>query len=133
MVAIDSSVLIELLTGEGDADTAELALREALSRGPVVVCDVVIAEVCSSLQDGDRAMQAFEEMGIAFSTVEEKSAVRAGEMQRRYRTRGGGRARTVPDFIVGAHALLQCNGLITRDEGFFRDYFKGLKVIVPKT
>ena len=131
MVAIDSSVLIELLTGEGDADTAELALREALSRGPVVVCDVVIAEVCSSLQDGDRAMQAFEEMGIAFSTVEEKSAVRAGEMQRRYRTRGGGRARTVPDFIVGAHALLQCNGLITRDAGFFRDYFKGLKVTVP--
>ena len=131
MVAIDSSVLIELLTGEGDADTAELALREALSRGPVVVCDVVIAEVCSSLQDGDRAMQAFEEMGIAFSTVEEKSAVRAGEMQRRYRTRGGGRARTVPDFIVGARALLQCNGLITRDAGFFRDYFKGLKVIVP--
>ena len=131
MVAIDSSVLIELLTGEGDADTAELALREALWRGPVVVCDVVIAEVCSSLQDGDRAMQAFEEMGIAFSTVEEKSAVRAGEMQRRYRTRGGGRARTVPDFIVGAHALLQCNGLITRDAGFFRDYFKGLKVIVP--
>lgn len=131
MVAIDSSVLLELLTGEGDADTAELALREALSRGPVVVCDVVIAEVCSSLQDGDRAMQAFEEMGIAYSTVEEKSAVRAGEMQRRYRTRGGGRARTVPDFIVGAHALLQCNGLITRDAGFFRDYFKGLKVIVP--
>ena len=37
MVAIDSSVLIELLTGEGDADTAELALREALTRGPVVV------------------------------------------------------------------------------------------------
>ena len=41
--------------------------------------------------------------------------------------------RTMPDFLVGAHALLQCNGLITRDEGFFRDYFKGLKVIVPKT
>ena len=131
MVAIDSSVLLELLTGEGDADTAELALREALSRGPVVVCDVVIAEVCSSLQDGDRAMQAFEEMGIAYSTVEEKSAVRAGEMQRRYRSRGGGRERVGADFIVGAHALLQCNGLITRDAGFFRDYFKGLKVIVP--
>jgi predicted nucleic acid-binding protein len=131
MVAIDSSVLLELLTGEGDADTAELALREALSRGPVVVCDVVIAEVCSSLQDGDRAMQAFEEMGIAYSTVQEKSAVRAGEMQRRYRSRGGGRQRVGADFIVGAHALLQCNGLITRDAGFFRDYFKGLKVIVP--
>jgi len=37
----------------------------------------------------------------------------------------------VPDFLIGAHALLQCSGLITRDAGFFRDYFKGLKVIVP--
>jgi hypothetical protein len=27
---------------------------------------------------------------------------------------------------------LQCNGLITRDAGFFRDYFKSLKIIVPK-
>jgi hypothetical protein len=28
--------------------------------------------------------------------------------------------------------LLQCSALITRDAGFFRDYFKGLRVIVPK-
>ena len=53
-------------------------------------------------------------------------------MQRRYRQRGGNRGRTVPDFLIGAHALLQCSALITRDAGFFRDYFKGLKVIVPK-
>jgi predicted nucleic acid-binding protein len=38
----------------------------------------------------------------------------------------------VADFLVGAHALLQCHGLITRDAGFFRDYFKGLKLIVPQ-
>lgn len=133
MIAIDSCVLVELLTDGPDADSAEAALRDALSRGPVVVCDVVASEVCSSLRDGDRAMQVLEEMGIAYSAVEQKSAVRAGEMQRRYRVRGGTRLRTVPDFIVGAHALLQCNGLITRDPAFFRDYFKGLKVIVPKT
>ena len=52
------------------------------------------------------------------------SAWRAGRSPRR--------PRTVPDFLIGAHALLQCSALITRDAGFFRDYFKGLKVIVPK-
>jgi predicted nucleic acid-binding protein len=132
MIAIDSSVLIELLSDSPEADTAEAALREALSRGPVVICDVVVSEVCSSLREGDRAMQVLEDMGIGYSAVEQKSSVRAGEMQRRYRSRGGGRLRTVPDFIVGAHALLQCNALITRDAGFFGDYFKGLKVIVPQ-
>jgi predicted nucleic acid-binding protein len=132
MIAVDSSVLIEILIGAPQADAAAGALREALAHGPVLVCDVVDAEVCSSLRDGDQAMQVLEDMGIRYGQVEAKSAIRAGEMQRRYRQRGGVRSRTVPDFIVGAHALLQCSALITRDAGFFRDYFKGLKVIVPK-
>ena len=131
MIAVDSSVIVELLADAAHADAAEAALRDALARGPVVVCDVVVAEICGSLRDGDQAMQALEEMGISYSAVEQKSALRAGEMQRRYRTRGGGSERSIQDFIVGAHALLQCNGLITRDASFFRDYFKGLKVIVP--
>src|SRR5205814_10418142 len=128
---VDSSVIVELLADSEHADAAEAALRDALARGPVVVCDVVVAEICSSLRDGDQAMQALEEMGISYCAVEQKSALRAGEMQRRYRTKSGAPPRSIQDFIVGAHALLQCNALITRDAAFYRDYFKGLKVIVP--
>ena len=133
MIAIDSSVLIDLLAGDDAAAAgAEASLRECLSAGPVAVCDVVLAEVTTALRDGTEVLGVLEEMGIRFHATEGKAAVRAGEMQRRYRQRGGQRQRTVPDFLVGAHALLQCNALITRDAGFFRDYFKGLKVIVPK-
>jgi predicted nucleic acid-binding protein len=132
MIAVDSSVLIELLSNAAHADAAESALRDALARGPVVVCDVVVAEICSSLQGGEQAMRALEDMGIAYSAVEQKSALRAGEMQRRYRGGSGGRPRQVPDFIVGAHALLQCNALISRDAGFFHEYFKGLNVVTPQ-
>jgi predicted nucleic acid-binding protein len=53
-------------------------------------------------------------------------------MQRRFRDRGGRSERVVADFLIGSHALLQCEGLITRDAAFFRDYFKGLKIVVPK-
>ena len=134
MIAIDSSVIVDLLSNDSAAaEGAEVSLRQSLSIGPVVVCDVVLAEITTALRDGAEALGVLEEMGIAYLAVESKSAVRAGEMQRRYRQRGGLRQRTVPDFIVGAHALLQCSALITRDAGFFRDYFKGLKVIVPKT
>ncbi len=142
MIAIDSSVLIDLL-GDGErADAAENSLRQALTRGPVVVCDVVVSEVVSGLakfgSGGGALLGALEEAGIAYDAVESRAAVRAGEMQRRYkeRRRSAGLPavgeRMVPDFLIGAHALLQCNALITRDAGFFRNYFKGLKVIVPK-
>jgi len=133
VIAIDSSVIIDLLANDArTAEGAEASLRQSLTNGPVVVCDVVLAEITTALRDGAEALGVLEEMGIAFLAVEARSAVRAGEMQRRYRQRGGLRQRTVPDFIVGAHALLQCSALITRDAGFFRDYFKGLKLIVPK-
>ncbi len=131
MIAIDSSVLVDLLADGPQADAAEACLRQCLGSGPVVLCDVALAEVCSALRDGSEALGVLEEMSIRYSALEAKSALRAGEMQRRYRQRGGARARAVPDFLIGAHALLQCDGLITRDDAFYREYFKGLKLIVP--
>ena len=139
MIAVDTSVLIDLLGEAAAADEAEACLREALAHGPVVVCEVVVSEITAGLGHGAEIMDVIEEMGMSYLAVERKSAIRAGEMQRRYkeRLRAQNRStdklqRTVPDFLVGAHALLQCSALITRDAGFFRDYFKGLKVIVPK-
>ena len=138
MIAVDTSVLVDFI-GEGPAAAAaEEALRVALAAGPVVACEVVVSEVVAGLGHSNVVMETLEEVGVGFLPMEMRSALRAGEMQRRYRARllqGGGLQavqRSVPDFLIGAHALLQCQGLITRDAGFFRDYFKGLKVIVPK-
>ncbi len=138
MIAIDTSVLIDLLGEDALAEAAEVSLRQALTLGPVVACDVVVSEIVAGLGRGSEVMEAVEEMGVRFAPTELAAAVRAGEMQRRYKQRlrdeglSPASPRTIPDFLVGAHALLQCKGLITRDAGFFRDYFKGLKVIVPK-
>lgn len=132
MIAIDSSVLIDLLGNGPRTEPAAQAVREALHLGPLALCDVVLAEVCTALKQGSDVLQVLEDAGLTYQPIEPKAALRAGEMQRRYRQRGGRRERTIPDFLVGAHALLQTNALITFDAGFFRDYFKGLKVIVPR-
>ena len=132
MIAIDAAVLVDLLTGGPGADAAEVSLRQCLVKGPVVVCDVTLAGVCGALRDGAEALAVLEDMSIRYVPVEAKSAIRAGEMQRRHRQRAGEAARGLGDFLVGAHALLQCDGLITRDAAFHRDWFKGLKLIVPR-
>jgi len=142
VIAVDSSVLIDLLGDAPGADAAEAALRLALSSGPVVLCDVVLSEVTAGLGHGSEVMDALEEMGLRFLAIDQRAAIRAGEMQRKFKQRladkgsaakagAASSSRAMPDFLVGAHAMLQCDGLITRDQGFFRDYFKGLKVIVP--
>lgn len=132
MIAADSSILADILIGHTHADSSQEALGRALAAGPVVVCEIVIAELSSGFSTSEGVLDVIADLGILFSPIVEKSAVRAGEMQRRYHARGGRRQRTVPDFLIGAHAMLQCDGLVTRDAGFFRDYFKGLRIIAPR-
>lgn len=131
MIAVEAAILVELLADGPHADAVETALRRALGAGRVVVCDAALARLSATLRNGADALAALEEMGVHYSAVEAKSALRAGEMQRRQRQRTG-TPREISDFLVGAHALLQCDALIAFDAEFYRDYFKGLKLIVPR-
>jgi predicted nucleic acid-binding protein len=133
MIAVDCSVLVDVLAGDPRfAGPSEACLSEALGAGDVVVCDAVVAEIHTLLADAETTMEGLSSLGIRYLPTSEQAAVRAGHMQRRFRDRGGRQERVVADFLIGAHALLQCDALLTRDGGFFRDYFKGLKVIEPR-
>jgi predicted nucleic acid-binding protein len=133
MIAVDSSVLIDMLIDDPVHAEASLScIEEALAVDDVVVCEAVVAEVQAMLDTSVSLMDTLGGLGVRFEAITEASAMRAGHMNKRFRARGGKRERVVADFLIGAHALLQSSALITRDGGFFRDYFKGLKVIVPK-
>jgi predicted nucleic acid-binding protein len=133
MISVDSSVLVDVLTADERFGNASAdCLAGALATEEIVVCDAVVAEVQLLLDTTSSVMETLSTMGIRYQPTSEQAAVRAGMMNRRFRDRGGRRERVVADFLIGAHALLQCNGLVTRDAGFFRDYFRGLKLLVPK-
>ena len=134
MIAVDSSVLLDVLTGDPDyAGASETCIADALASDDVVVCEAVLAEVQSMLDTPGNVMDTLTQLGIRYDPVGEAAAMRAGHMHKRLPARGGRRGRVVADFLVGAHALLQCDALISRDAAFFRDFFKGLKVIQPAT
>jgi predicted nucleic acid-binding protein len=131
--AADSSALLDMLTEDTKfAAASAKAIEQALGHGGLVVCDAVVAEVQTMLATSESAMDVLNEYGIHHLPITERAAVRPGFMQRRFRDRGGRRERVVADFLIDAHAMMQCSALITRDAGFQRDYFKGLRVILPK-
>jgi predicted nucleic acid-binding protein len=130
--AVDSSVLLDVIGGETSfgVDSRE-ALRAAHDAGSLIACDVVWAEVRAHFPDDDSLHDALNALGLQFDPLSDASAELAGSLWREYRATRAGRGRVVADFLVGAHARLQADRLLTRDRGFYRGYFSGLRILDP--
>lgn len=106
-------------------------MREALRLGAIVACDPVWAETAAVFPEQADFEKAMRALGIQFSPLTQNTVTEAGVAWKRYRAGGGKRLRMVADFLIGAHALIQCERLLTRDRGFYRDFFHRLKIVDP--
>lgn len=131
ITAVDTSVLLDVFADSPFGAVSREALREALGRGSLMACDVVWAEIAAHFPKTEAAEEAIRTAQIQFAPIDASVALAAGEAWRAHRGRGGRRERIVADFLIGAHASLRADRLLTRDRGFYRTYFTRLRVIDP--
>jgi len=132
ITAVDTNVLLDVFGADAQFGEASAeAVRQCLSEGALVACEAVWAETATAFQRSDKFKRAMAELAVSFEPLSEAAAVKAAEAWRRYRARGGRRTWIASDFLIGAHALSAADRLLTRDRGFYRRYFGGLKVLDP--
>jgi predicted nucleic acid-binding protein len=132
ITAVDTNVLLDVFGADPKFSRASSdALRRCLIEGALVASEVVWAETATVFGDAQRFRDAMHKLAAAFSPMTEEAANKAAEAWRLYRARGGRRDRIAADFLIGAHALVAADCLLTRDRGFYRRYFAGLRVVDP--
>lgn len=132
ITAIDTSVLLDVFGADATfGPRSRDMLRRCIAEGPLVACEIVWAETTAHFASGDAAGEAMARLGVEFGPVDREVALAAGAAWKQYRARGGTRARVIPDFLIGAHALAHAERLLTRDRGFFRSCFRRLVVVDP--
>lgn len=131
-VLVDANVLLDTLNDDPQwadwsaATLSALADRERLLINPIVFAEVSVGY--SRIEDVDAALpEVLERDPLPY-----EAAFVAGKAFRTYRRRGGERRSPLPDFFIGAHALVAGYRLLTRDARRYRTYFPGLDLIAPR-
>jgi predicted nucleic acid-binding protein len=129
---VDSNVLIDIATNDPVwAAWSAATLTRLADTCPLILNPIIYAEVSISyahIADVELALppDLFRRESLPYD-----AAFLAGKCFQAYRRRGGARHAPLPDFYIGAHAVVAGYRLLTRDSSRYRTYFPTLPVIAP--
>lgn len=132
-VLVDSNVLLDIITADPNwgAWSAE-ALGRCLEDGPTVINPIIYAEIAFDFASIEEVTALLPATDFDYLPIPREAAFLAARCHAHYRASGGSRAMILPDFLIGAHAVVERMVLLTRDVRRYKSYFPGLRLICPE-
>jgi predicted nucleic acid-binding protein len=132
LILVDTNALLDLVTNDPRwADWSRQQLDFAAARDEIAINDIVYAEPSVRYRTIEPLDQMLREAGLVNAAIPRPALFLAGKAFQRYRAAGGIRTGVLPDFFIGAHAVISSSALITRDSARYRTYFTAITLISP--
>ena len=127
---VDTNILLDVFLPDPEfGKRSSSALEKAYSQGSLVINEIIYAELAPQFERQGLLDEVLGKLGIRTVVIDTETAFLAGRVWKEYPRSGGKRNRILADFLIGAHARLRADGLLTRDRGFYKKYFKGLTLL----
>ena len=134
--AIDTNIMSALWSVEPLASEVAGLLGRAYREGGLVICGAVYCELLAhpkvtvSFADGFLAeTHIVVDFGLDDAIWREAGRTFAEYAERRRQSGGGTARRLLTDFLIGAHAQLRADQLLTLDAGRYRQAFPSLRTL----
>ncbi len=155
ITAVDTNIILDvLIPDEPFGETSKNLLDRHLSKGKLIICEVVFAELATAFPSEQDLNLFLADTGMGLVPSSEKALFLAGSRWTKYARKPAKnrftcakcghafeiscphcataltkRLHVLGDFIIGAHALVHADCILSRDLGVYKTYFNDLKVI----
>ena len=120
MTLVDSNILLDIFTRTPVWWEWSLAqIEDAALHGPLLINDVIFGETSIRFPAIEDFEAALAEAGITVTPMPRMALFLAD------------RSSVLPDFFIGAHAMVERLPLLTRDTRRYRTYFPTVELIAP--
>ncbi|CAH0341684.1 type II toxin-antitoxin system VapC family toxin [Rhizobium sp. CECT 9324] len=131
---VDTNVLIDVFHTPStftDWSTAQLVVARA--QGHLLINPLIYAEMAAGYATHSDLESALAPALFVREDLPWEAAFAAGHAFLQYRRSGGEKRSPLPDFYIGAHAMVKGYRLLSRDAARYRSYFPLLPLISPET
>jgi len=155
ITAVDTNIILDvLIPGEPFGESSKELLDRHLSKGNLILCEVVFAELAARFPAEEELASFLADTRMILVDSNEKSLYMAGSRWAEYARKSAKnrfscgkcghtfdatcpqckaaltkRLHVLADFLIGAHALVNADCILSRDLGVYKTYFNDLKVV----
>jgi hypothetical protein len=132
MILLDANVILDVW----DRDPVWYAwsrdqMRQLSFADDLAINPIVYAEISARFATSSALDNKLENLGVIVERIPRRAAFLAGKAFVQYRRQRGTKSNVLPDFFIGAHAVVLECPLLTRDTRRNAAYFPAVRLIAP--